>query len=682
MSVNFTPTQNSYKDISSFKFWCQKILPAVYDDSLSYYELLNKVVAVLNDVIENHNKMGTDIRALYEAYTLLQNWVNHYFDNLSVQREINLKLDSMSKDGSLSVLLNPLFDDYKRVVDGEIAKQNESIANSTITQNGRISVLEQRMGTFTKLDEGSTTGDAEIADARIGANGVEYDTLGSAIRGQFEEAENRLYDITVSPNLVNPNDPDYLVNKRLTISGGIPSGSADGVDSTGFIPVKADDLIAVYATTNNDPNASLHNQTHNARIWAYDGDKQFIEGSAWLNPGSGSYYTVPEGSFYIRVSFGVSTFPYWAVVHYEGKHKIPYQPFGKTYKIKPSLYIASTNLSDFNNDVDFVSLFKGKLALPKIIYTFAGINFRTFIRNIYPYDLNDIYVRMTTGNKGNLYSKYWIYKPNEGEDVTVRYNVEDKCYRPLNNDSVTLRVVEQTSKESLRVLVIGDSTVNAGVETQKMLDLANSDGYELTLLGTRGSGANQHEGRGGWTAQMYVSTESTRNGEVVNAFYNPETLLFDFSYYMTQQGYDGVDCVFIQLGINDLFSYKTDTDLQPAIETYLECLQTMIDSIHTYDNNINIVLNLIIPCADSQDMFTSPSGGNYGVVQTTWRCKKNTYLGNLAVIDKFSDTPRVWLSPFNAAIDTTTMMDGGVHPINEGYELLGTQMYSYMRAIN
>ena len=38
--------------INPIKFWCQKILPLVYDDSLSYYELLCKVTAKLNELIE------------------------------------------------------------------------------------------------------------------------------------------------------------------------------------------------------------------------------------------------------------------------------------------------------------------------------------------------------------------------------------------------------------------------------------------------------------------------------------------------------------------------------------------------------------------------------------------------------------------------------------------------------
>ena len=45
-------------------------------------------------------------------------------------------------------------------------------------------VLSARMSAFARLQEGSTTGDAELIDGRIGKDGTEYDTLGNAIRGQ------------------------------------------------------------------------------------------------------------------------------------------------------------------------------------------------------------------------------------------------------------------------------------------------------------------------------------------------------------------------------------------------------------------------------------------------------------------------------------------------------------------
>ena len=40
-------------DIEKLRFWCQKVMPLVYEDSLSYYELLCKVVNKLNEVIKS-----------------------------------------------------------------------------------------------------------------------------------------------------------------------------------------------------------------------------------------------------------------------------------------------------------------------------------------------------------------------------------------------------------------------------------------------------------------------------------------------------------------------------------------------------------------------------------------------------------------------------------------------------
>ena len=46
-----------FKTLEQFMpYWCQKILPAVYDDSLSYYQLLGRILRKYNEVIEIVNK--------------------------------------------------------------------------------------------------------------------------------------------------------------------------------------------------------------------------------------------------------------------------------------------------------------------------------------------------------------------------------------------------------------------------------------------------------------------------------------------------------------------------------------------------------------------------------------------------------------------------------------------------
>lgn len=104
--ADFTPQLGNYKSLQPFRFWCQKVLPLVYDDSLSYYELLCKVVDYLNKTMEDVETLHSDVTNLYIAYKKLQNYVNDYFSSLDVQEEINNKLDELVKNGTLTALLN------------------------------------------------------------------------------------------------------------------------------------------------------------------------------------------------------------------------------------------------------------------------------------------------------------------------------------------------------------------------------------------------------------------------------------------------------------------------------------------------------------------------------------------------------------------------------------------------
>lgn len=44
--------------VQRLQYWCQLVLPAVFDDSLSYYELVGKVVKKLNEVIDSNNELA------------------------------------------------------------------------------------------------------------------------------------------------------------------------------------------------------------------------------------------------------------------------------------------------------------------------------------------------------------------------------------------------------------------------------------------------------------------------------------------------------------------------------------------------------------------------------------------------------------------------------------------------
>lgn len=109
--ADFTPELGNYKTLQPFRYWCQKVLPLVYDDTLSYYELLCKVVDYLNKTMEDVETLNGDVTDLHTAYEELQSYVNSYFSSLDVQQEIDNKLDEMASSGELATLLSYAFND-------------------------------------------------------------------------------------------------------------------------------------------------------------------------------------------------------------------------------------------------------------------------------------------------------------------------------------------------------------------------------------------------------------------------------------------------------------------------------------------------------------------------------------------------------------------------------------------
>lgn len=65
-------------DMPTFKFWCNKVLPLVYDDSLSYYEVLCKVVNYINDLIEVDRIVGTELDNLRRDLNEVQGWIDNF----------------------------------------------------------------------------------------------------------------------------------------------------------------------------------------------------------------------------------------------------------------------------------------------------------------------------------------------------------------------------------------------------------------------------------------------------------------------------------------------------------------------------------------------------------------------------------------------------------------------------
>ena len=64
--------------IEPYVFWCQKVLPAVYDDSLTFYENVCRMVDKLNEVIKYANLSGPEMERLKEQIKELQEQLDEF----------------------------------------------------------------------------------------------------------------------------------------------------------------------------------------------------------------------------------------------------------------------------------------------------------------------------------------------------------------------------------------------------------------------------------------------------------------------------------------------------------------------------------------------------------------------------------------------------------------------------
>ena len=92
-------------NVPPFVRYVASTIPMVFDNSLSYYEALAALAKSLQDTVDVVNNNGTVTEEYIQLTKDMKEYMDHYFDNLNVQAEINNKLDQMVNDGTLATIL-------------------------------------------------------------------------------------------------------------------------------------------------------------------------------------------------------------------------------------------------------------------------------------------------------------------------------------------------------------------------------------------------------------------------------------------------------------------------------------------------------------------------------------------------------------------------------------------------
>lgn len=353
-------------------------------------------------------------------------------------------------------------------------------------------------------------------------------------------------------------------------------------------------------------------------IAVFDSDRVFLEKTQGVYNNK-VYEISNESAKFVRVCFNALLSNAYRFMVYFGDVGRPFIP----YRVIPIEYIEDTDT--FPSDVSIVLPSQIAVCEGKTVY----INHQSVVRNF------DIKKAIRSGYTALSKCRTFDYKTElvGGSSGKIDF-VSEIYYDNLVVKSFELISVPKNSGsgETKTILFIGDSKTDANVYTQNLLDMFSEDDMNIKLIGTRGNTEdNKHEGRSGWSAENYVENNANRGVIEESPFWNPDTEKFDFSYYMSKNGYDSVDYVFINLGTNDSYS------------NFIEYYHKMIDGIKSYNNDIIIGLWVPAPFA---------TFGGYSHIDND----NQTFQMMQAIIDEFdneeSRLKNIFVIPTHMNIDT------------------------------
>lgn len=159
-----------YKD---FRFWCQKVLPLVYDCSLSYVEVLYKVVDYLNNLIHDTSVLSEEVAELREIVENL---------DVDIQTAVNEQLQQMLSDGDFDDIIDARVDDAldeaKDEIDDKLDEAVDAVEDMLQPLEDKVKAIPIVIGRVGRLLDNGVYGGIVSSGQGCAYDGTYYYTCG------------------------------------------------------------------------------------------------------------------------------------------------------------------------------------------------------------------------------------------------------------------------------------------------------------------------------------------------------------------------------------------------------------------------------------------------------------------------------------------------------------------------
>lgn len=313
-----------YNPIKLFPNWISvcKIVPLVYDDTLSYYEMLNKLLIKTNEVIEACNTLGVEVDALKQAVERLNNIVNQFDARITAnEQNIAALQDTVNNINSSIDTINTTIENISSQVNDNTTNisyitNNMNTINSTISSmQDAIEELSQEAGGIPEIQ-----GDIDALDTRV--SNLEDATFGTVTANPM--------NINYSYDMRNLDAVDYEIVK---ISGNF---------ETDDITVNANGKLEFYhGDTYNTCKLVLKNVFSDYDNYIDIDTKVVNFGFLLLRANSYTYYSFSNGMTISQLLTGYSGNEYFKTIklvrNNNGCFDLEIQQYPQTYYLRITL---------------------------------------------------------------------------------------------------------------------------------------------------------------------------------------------------------------------------------------------------------------------------------------------------------------------------------------------------------